>query len=179
MPDTISNASLTAKATCGKYLKLDFGTITMAGGELSFEAAGRRVFDIPLSAIEKIVWHWYSFSGAFEFTTAGQNYFISFMTGEYFASLSRGITWHAALDRALDRRPPNRLLQISLRIAEVLVLFCVMMFLGRFRETFDSLLGFMAVLAGMVLAGLGILALLAQTIVDIILARRQSLFGIH
>ena len=83
---------LTAPVECGKYFKADRGTLTLEGGQLKFEAGGLVRFDVALSSIQRIVWHWYSLSGAFEATIAGQSYFLSFVPRR--ASLS---DWYTGL----------------------------------------------------------------------------------
>jgi len=121
---------LTAPVECGKYFKADRGTLTLASGKLRFDSDGRSVFDVPLSSIQKIVWHWYSFSAAFEATIAGQNYFLSFIPraaglNDWYNGLVTGRRWRAALEgkKALEHMPlAARLFRVLLRIGQIFVL---------------------------------------------------------
>ena len=70
-----------------------------------FETDGESSFDVALGSIQKIVWHWYSFSAAFEATIAGKNYFLSFIPrragfGEWYHGLRTGRRWRAAMKKA-------------------------------------------------------------------------------
>jgi hypothetical protein len=123
---------LTASVECGKYFKADRGTLTLADGKLRFETGGRSVFEVPLSSIQKIIWHWYSLGGAFEATVAGQSYFISFIPrgsglGVWYTGLSTARRWRAAFE---DRPAPEgtpfaaRLFMVLFRIALIFILGC-------------------------------------------------------
>jgi hypothetical protein len=70
---------LEAEVTCGKYVKAVSGKLTLSHEKLRFETGNECVFDLPVNAIEKITWHWYSFSGAFEAVVGGKSYFLSFV----------------------------------------------------------------------------------------------------
>jgi hypothetical protein len=120
---------LTASVECGKYFKFDRGTLTLADRQLRLEIDGRCQFDVSLSSIQKIVWHWYSFSGALEVTIAGQSYFLSFVPrssalSAWYNGLSTGRRWRAALEGrpAPERATGPRLFQ---RIAQIVVLGCL------------------------------------------------------
>jgi hypothetical protein len=41
---------LTALVECGKYVKAERGTLTLADGQLRFEISGGALFDVPLSS---------------------------------------------------------------------------------------------------------------------------------
>jgi hypothetical protein len=121
---------LTAPVECGKYFKAERGTLTLMSGNLRFDSDGRCLFDVPLSSIQKIVWHWYSLSAAFEATIAGQNYFLSFVPraaslNEWYNGMVTGRRWRAALEgRNLPESAPTgvRRFWILLRIARVFIL---------------------------------------------------------
>jgi hypothetical protein len=161
---------------CGKYLKAERGTLTLADGQLRFETGGRALFDIPLSSIEKIVWHWYSLGGAFEATLGGQSYFLSFVPrgaglGIWYTSLSTGRRWRAAMEgRPAPDGPPlaARLFMVFYQIAMIFILGCfALLSLGIALEPASSTLirilgGASAVVFGfygVVLAGQGMKAM--------------------
>src|SRR5208337_1185400 len=118
---------LTAPVECGKYFKADRGTLTLSSGNLRFDSDGRCVFEVPLVSIQKIVWHWYSFSAAFEATIAGQNYFLSFIPraagfNDWWTGLVTGRRWRAAMEgKPAPAQMPlaARLFRISLQIAKI------------------------------------------------------------
>jgi len=94
--------TLTAVVECGKYFRADRGILTLGDDRLRFETDGESSFDVPLGSIQKIVWHWYSFSAAFEATIAGKNYFLSFIPrgagfGDWYHGLRTGHRWRAAM----------------------------------------------------------------------------------
>jgi hypothetical protein len=94
---------LSATVECGKGFKALAGTLTLSNGSLRFETKDECVFDVPPASIERIVWHWYSFSGAFEATIHQKNYFLSFVPrgaslGAWYAGLTTGRQWRAALE---------------------------------------------------------------------------------
>jgi hypothetical protein len=71
-----------ASVECGKYFKTN----------------RRCLFDVPLSTIQKVVWPWYSFNGAFEATIADQRYFLSSVPrgagiDAWYHGLSTGRQW--------------------------------------------------------------------------------------
>ncbi|MGD0223058.1 MAG: hypothetical protein ABSF71_12035 [Terriglobia bacterium] len=167
---------LTASVECGKYLKADRGTLTLADGQLRFETGGRSLFDLPLRSIEKIVWHWYSFGGAFEATIAGQSNFISFVPrgaglGVWYTGLSTARQWRAAFEgRPAPEGPPlaARLFMVVFEIAMIFILGCfALLSLGVAIDPASSILsrifaGACAVVFGLtciVLAGKGIKAI--------------------
>ncbi len=123
---------LTASVECGKYFKADRGTLTLADGQLRFESGDRCLFDVALSSVQKMVWHWYSFGGAFEATIADQKYFLSFVPrgsgmDEWYAGMSTARHWRAALEgKPAPDRPPGgaRILVVFFRIAQILILGC-------------------------------------------------------
>ena len=123
---------LTPAVECGKYLKAQRGTLTFADGQLRFETGGRPLFDLPLGSIEKIVWHWYSFGGAFEAMIGGQSFIISFVPrGTSLGAWNAGITtarhWHAAMEgRPAPKGPPiaARLFMVFFQIAMIFILAC-------------------------------------------------------
>jgi hypothetical protein len=167
---------LTAPVECGKYFKADRGTLTLASGNLRFESDGRCVFDVPLPSIEKIVWHWYSFSAAFEATIARQNYFLSFiprMAGfhEWWAALMTGRRWRAAMEgNAAPGSMPlaARLFRVSLQVAQIFIMGCAAilswgMAMAPDASTLSLLLG----LLGAVAAGLGFIALIGRGLIEI------------
>ncbi len=112
---------LSAQVECGKGFKADTGTLTLSGGQLRFSTAQGVAFDLPLAAIDKIVWHWYSFSAAFEATVAGKSYFLSFMprgagASTRFEALATARSWRAAIEgRALPTGPslPFKILMLA------------------------------------------------------------------
>jgi len=94
---------LQTEVTCGKYVKAETGTLRLSEGRVRFDTAEGCVFDTPVAAIEKIVWHWYSFSGALEAFIGGKSYFLSFVPrnaqlGSWSAGLATGRQWRAALE---------------------------------------------------------------------------------
>jgi hypothetical protein len=95
--------NLSAAVECGKGFKALRGTLSLSNGSLRFQTRDECVFDVSPASIEKIVWHWYSFSGAFEATIHQKNYFLSFVPrgaslGAWYAGLSTGRQWRAALE---------------------------------------------------------------------------------
>ena len=125
---------LATRVSCGKYIKADIGTLSLSAGRLSFETDGTRVFDVSLESIEKITWHWYSFSGAFEVRIAGVNYFLSFMPrlsdlSSWRDGLTIGRQWRAALEgRPMPEGPPLAV-RIFLFVVNILVVFFMLCFL--------------------------------------------------
>ncbi len=125
---------LTSGVTCGKYLKADTGTLSLSAGRLTFETNGTRLFDVSVESIEKITWHWYSFSGAFEARIAGVSYFLSFMPrnsdlSSWRDGLTIGRQWRAALEgRPIPTRSPLGL-RIFLVLFNLIVAFFAICFL--------------------------------------------------
>lgn len=94
---------LSAQVECGKGFKASTGTLSLSNDQLRFETDEGAAFDLPLSSVPKLIWHWYSFSAAFETTIDGKNYFISFMPrgaglATWYESLATGRKWRAALE---------------------------------------------------------------------------------
>jgi hypothetical protein len=94
---------LEAAVSCGKWVRADRGTLYLRKARLRFQTGERCVFDVTVSGIEKITWHWYSFGAAFEATIGGTSYFLSFMPryaglGDWNAALAAGRRWRAALE---------------------------------------------------------------------------------
>ena len=123
---------LTAPVECGKFFKADRGTLTFNDGQLRFEADGRVLLDVPLTSAERIIWHWYSLSAAFEITTGGQSYFLSFIPraatlGTWYNGLVVGRRWRAAMEGIPTQyRPPiaARVFVIVIRIARIFIMGC-------------------------------------------------------
>ena len=123
---------LATRVSCGKYLKADIGTLSLSAGRLSFETDGTRLFDVSLESIEKITWHWYSFSGAFEARIAGVNYFLSFVPrnsglSSWHDGLTIGRQWRAALEgRPMPKGPPlgARIFLLAINLVLVFFLIC-------------------------------------------------------
>ena len=105
-------SNMEAVVWCGKYVHAEQGTLSLHGGNLRFETSQQLQFNVPVLKIEKIIWHWYSFSAAFEAVIDGKNYFLSFIPrgpglGAWYAGLSTGRRWRAALEgRPLPTSPP-------------------------------------------------------------------------
>lgn len=103
---------MSADVECGKFFKAERGTLSLSGGRLRFESGERCVFDVPLSGIDKIVWHWYSFSAAFEARIGSESYFLSFVPrssglNAWYGGLTTGRQWRAALEgRPVPARGP-------------------------------------------------------------------------
>jgi len=94
---------MTATVWLGKWVRAEQGTLLLVGGKLKFANEENVLFDCPLNQIEKITWHWYSFSGAFELWTGGSGYYVSFLPrhatlGAWHAGLAEGRKWRAALE---------------------------------------------------------------------------------
>ena len=94
---------MTATVWIGKWVRAEEGTLSLHDGKLKFANEKNVLFDCPLNQIEKITWHWYSFSGAFEFWTRGSGYFVSFLPrhatlGAWHAGLAEGRKWRAAME---------------------------------------------------------------------------------
>lgn len=95
--------TLQADVTCGKYVKAEMGGLTLSDGCLRFQGRNGTFFETAVSRIEKITWHWYSFSGAFEALIGGKSYFLSFVPRQagmrsWSAGLTTGRQWRAALE---------------------------------------------------------------------------------
>ena len=105
-PDSRSSTAsqgITASVECGKGFKALRGELSLSGGQLRFQTQDACVFEVAVTSIEKIVWHWYSFGGAFEATIRGKSYFLSFVPrraglGSWYAGLTTGRQWRAALE---------------------------------------------------------------------------------
>ena len=174
---------LTAPVECGKYFQADRGTLTLADGQLRFETGGRRLFDVPLSSIQ-IVWHWYSFSGAFEATIGGQSYFLSFVPrgaslNVWYAGMSAGHRWRAAMEgKPASTRAPSaaRAFLVFFRLARIFILVCAaLLSLSIAMDPTSSKVN--RALAGAVaaVATLALIAAIGQGIIAIGVAiRRQS-----
>ena len=87
----------------GKWVIAKEGTLSLSEGRLRFENEKRCLFDSDVKKIEKMVWHWYSFSGAFEVWIDGASYFISFVPrnsglGTWYSGLVEGRKWRAVFE---------------------------------------------------------------------------------
>lgn len=92
--------TLEATVWVGKWVRAEEGTLSLRDGRLRFENEKRCLFDSDVKKIEKMVWHWYSFSGAFEVWIDGASYFISFVPrnsglGTWHSGLVEGRKWRA------------------------------------------------------------------------------------
>ena len=130
----LDDLELHANVTCGKFFKAETGELSLSHGRLRFVVLGTAVFDTSFKAIEKIVWHWYSFSAAFEATIEGATYFISFvprnaqLAGSWSSGLRTGRQWRAAFEgRTIPTHGPW-LARIFLVLMQVVMFF----FLGCF-----------------------------------------------
>jgi len=125
--------NLSAAVECGKGFKALRGTLSLSNGRLRFQTKDECVFDVAPASIEKIIWHWYSFSGAFEGTIHQKHYFLSFVPrganlGAWYAGLRMGRQWRAALEgRSAPTGGP-----IAARIFLVLYWLLRIFFLGVF-----------------------------------------------
>ena len=96
----------------GKWVRAEEGTLTLHDGKLRFENEKHCLFDVPLKQIEKTIWHWYSFGGAFELWIDGISHFISFVPrharlNSWYAGLAEGHKWRAAIEgRPMPIRGP-------------------------------------------------------------------------
>ena len=96
----------------GKWVRAEEGKLTLNDGRLRFANAEHCLFDAPMQKFEKIVWHWYSFGGAFEVWIDGANYFVSFVPRHarfksWYAGLAEGHKWRAAIEgRPIPKRGP-------------------------------------------------------------------------
>src|SRR5258708_6992535 len=93
--------------SCGKGLSPTRGVLTLTGDRLVLNLRGEQEFDVYVRDIEWMVWHWYSFSGAFEAKVLGKKYFVSFVpTGATLRPWSRGMAtgraWRVELTRLLQ-----------------------------------------------------------------------------
>ena len=95
------------KGSAAKPKSLTFSSslimLARGAGKLRFANKKRCLFDCALTKIEKTVWHWYSFGGAFEVWIDGTSYFISFVPrrsrlGSCHLGLDEGHRWRAALE---------------------------------------------------------------------------------
>ena len=92
---------LSTQVEWGKGFKAKSGTLSLAHGHLRFDTVDATAFNVSVGSIQ-IVWHWYSFSTAFETTIEGTNYFLSFMPrgaglNSWHGGLTTGRQWRAAL----------------------------------------------------------------------------------
>jgi hypothetical protein len=174
---------LSAQVECGKFFKADRGTLTFNDGQLRFEADGRVFFDIPLTSAERIIWHWYSFSAAFEVTTGGQSYFLSFIPraatlGTWYNGLVVGRRWRAAMEGIPTQyRPPiaARVFVIVIRIARIFIVGCfALLCLGAALEPASSLFSRIMGGAGAIALAIYCLALAVQGIKAIATAMRTK-----
>jgi hypothetical protein len=154
---------LTVSVECGKYLKAERGTLTLADGQLRFETGAGVVFDVPLSSIQTVVWHWYSFSAAFEATISGQHYFLSFVPrgvnlGVWYSGISTGRRWRAAMEgKPAPAGPPlaARVFIVFYQVVMIFVLACfALLALGAAIEPASSV--FVRILSGVSAALLGL-----------------------
>lgn len=95
--------SLNTTVWSGKWVRAEEGTLSLSEGRLRLANDERCLFDSELTKTEKIVWHWYSFSGAFEIWIDGISYFISFVPrnsglGTWYSGLVEGRMWRAVLE---------------------------------------------------------------------------------
>jgi hypothetical protein len=172
---------LTASVECGKFFKPDRGTLTLADGKLRFETGGRSLFDVPVSSIDKMIWHWYSLGGAFEATIGGQSYFVSFIPrgaslGVWYTGISTARRWRAALEgKAAPEGPPlaARLFMVLFRIALVFIMGCfALLSLGIAIEPASSTLSRILGGAGATVFGLYCVVLVGQGVKSIANALR-------
>ena len=129
----LDDLELHATATCGKFFKAETGELSLSHGRLRFVVLGTAVFDTSFKAIEKITWHWYSFSGAFEATIEGTNYFLSFVPrnaqlgGSWSSGLRTGRQWRAAFEgRTIPISGPimARIFLVLMRVVVFFLLGC-------------------------------------------------------
>ena len=95
------------RVSCGKGFSPKRGVLTLTSDRLILNLGGDDGFDAPVRDIESLVWHWYSFSGAFEVKVYGKKYFASFVpAGARLGSWSRGMetgrAWRVELTRLLQ-----------------------------------------------------------------------------
>ena len=92
-----------ARAWVGKWMRAEEGTLSLSEGRLRFANEKRCLFDCQLNKIEKMVWQWYSFGGAFKVWIDGVSYLVSFVPrqsrlGSCHLGLDEGHRWRAALE---------------------------------------------------------------------------------
>jgi len=100
---TPSLSPLEADVNCGKYFKAISGKLTLSHETLRLDTGSGCVFNSRVTDIQKIVWHWYSFSGAFEVWIGGTSYFLSFVPrnagrGSWNRGMTEGRRFRAALE---------------------------------------------------------------------------------
>jgi hypothetical protein len=174
---------LTASVECGKFFKADRGTLTLTDGQLRFESGGRCLFDVPLASIQKMVWHWYSFGGAFEATIAGQRYFLSFVPRGadldlWYKGVSTARQWRAVLEGApAPQGTPiaARLLLVVFQIVQIFTLSCLaLLSLSAAIDPAASVVTRILGGAGAIAAGFGAGALMYQGVIAIAAALRGN-----
>jgi hypothetical protein len=144
-----SPAELSARVECGRGVRALRGELLLSAGQLCLRSDSQTVFDVPVSSIERIVWHWYSFGAAFEAWINGKSHFISFIPRspsmtEWYRGLVAGRYWRAVLE---GRTPPRRgpvVAQAMLVLFWLIQLFFIaimaVVFLGVAVDSPDSLL---------------------------------------
>ena len=101
---------LTADVWCGKWLFPKRGTLTLSGRRLVFEMRGQPVFDVTLDRIERLTWHWHSFSAAFEAEIGGRSWFLSFVRPgnalfNWWREFQRGRLWRSEIEARRNGAP--------------------------------------------------------------------------
>ena len=173
---------LTASVECGRYFKADRGTLTLTDGQLRFDSGGRCLFDAALSSIQ-VLWHWYSFGGAFEAAIAGKKYFLSFVPrgagmDEWSAGMSTARQWRAVMEgRPVAEHPPvfQRVFVAFLRIAQIFILGCfTLLSLGVAVDPGATIMSRMLGGGGAVAAGAGFVLSIYQSAIVIRAALRAK-----
>jgi len=106
----MSEATRSATVWVGKWLQAQQCTLSLHLGKLRLDSNQACLFDCEIAKADKITWHWYSFSGAFEIQIGGAYYFVSFVPrhsglGSWQTGLAEGHRWLALMEGS---EPPAR-----------------------------------------------------------------------
>jgi hypothetical protein len=103
----MSSQRMESSISCGKGFSSKRGVLVLANDRLGLSLGGEEAFDVHARDIEWLVWHWYSFDGAFEAKVHGKKYSVSFVPtgatlGSWFRGMKTGRAWRVELTRILE-----------------------------------------------------------------------------
>lgn len=157
----MQTAALSAHVVCGRGVRNTRGELLLSDGKICLRLDGKEEFHLPVSSLDRIVWHWYSFSAALETRVNGKSYFLSFIPrspslNQWYRGLMAGRYWRAVLE---GRTPPRRgpiaagaVLVLWWLTQPLLILLMGVVFMGAGLESASSGIRFLAVAFGLLVA---------------------------
>ena len=156
----MNSAALSAHVECGRGVRNMRGELVLSDEKICLRLNGKEEFHLPVSSLERIVWHWYSFSAALDVRVSGKSYFISFIPrspslSQWYRGLTAGRYWRAVLEgRTPPRRGPMaaRAILVLLWLAQLLITLALTLgFLVAGIDSTSTGIRFLAVGGGLLL----------------------------